>query len=37
MESGMAHDEAAKFCQIVHSDLIKEVEKAQESDEKFSQ
>ena len=37
VESGMANDEAAKFAQIVHSDLIKEVQKAQESDEKFSQ
>lgn len=37
VESGMAHDEAAKFCQKVHPELIKEVEKAQESDEKFSQ
>ena len=37
VESGMANEEAAKFVQIVHTDLVKEVQKAQESDEKFSQ
>ena len=37
VKGGMAHAEAAKFCQVVHPELIKEVERETESDEKFSQ
>ena len=37
VKGGMSNTEAAKFCQVVHPDLIKQIEKDNESDEKFSQ